>query len=256
MTRDPGVPIDRRGLGSVRGEAGVTLIEMLIATTIFPLVASSLATVLTSAINSHKPARERTIAEQTAMGEIEEIRRLNYDDVGISGGNPPGTLQATQTVDVTGLEATLRIQVSYVNDPTPTSYATSANYKKVTVTVTRAAGSVVLAREVTYVAPPARAPYGGINNAIINAQVVDFGNNTPVEGVTVNLGTGPSAPRSDATDATGTVTFPALTANPTSGPDAYYDLTVDLPSGYAILPEDVPPGAAAHGQLPPGQTFN
>jgi protocatechuate 3,4-dioxygenase beta subunit len=132
---------------------------------------------------------------------------------------------ATKTVSVRGLKATLTTQISYVNDPTPTSYATAANYKKVTVTVRRSGDSKVLAREVTYLAPPARAAFGGINNVIINVQVVDYGNNTPVQGATVNLGTGPSAPRSDTTDETGTVTFAGLTANPVSGPQAYYDLT-------------------------------
>ena len=65
-------------------------------------------------------------------------------------------------------------QISYINDPTPTSYATAANYKRITVTVTRNLDSKQLIRSVTYVAPSTRAPYGGINNAIINATVTDY----------------------------------------------------------------------------------
>ena len=55
----------------------------------------------------------------------------------------------------------------------PTSYATAANYKKVTVTVTRDRDSKQLTRGVTQVAPGRARRYGGINKAIINVQVVD-----------------------------------------------------------------------------------
>jgi type II secretory pathway pseudopilin PulG len=240
-----------------RNEAGISLIEAVLAMVLFLIVATALATTLTSSISSHGLAREKTIAEQTAMEKIESIRRLPYDQVGIQSGNPPGTVLAVETIDVNGLKATLRVQISYVNnDPTPLSYATGANYKRVTVTVTRDRDSKELAREVTYVAPTARAPFGGINFGIINTQVVDFALNTPMPDIAVTLGTGPSATRTDTTDTTGTVTFAALTPNPISGPQAYYDLTIGVPSGYEILPEDVPPGASAHVQLGPGQTFN
>ncbi len=223
---------------------------------LFLMVATALVTTLTSSISSHKLSRQRTIAEQVARDQIESIRRLPYDQVGLVSGNPPGTVDATETVSVSGLNATVTTQISYVNDPSPLSYTTAANYKRVTVTVTRTSDSKQLARQVTYVAPPARAPYGGINYAIVNAQVVDYALNTPVTDVSVTLGTGPSAPRSDVTDSTGIVTFAALTANPVSGPQAYYDLTLALPSGYDILSDDVPPGASAHVQLAPGQTFD
>jgi hypothetical protein len=239
-----------------RNEAGISLIEAVLAMVLFLIVATALATTLTSSIASHGLSRERTIAEQTAMDQIESIRLLPYDQVGVVSGNPPGTVVALRTIDVNGLKATLRVQIAYVSDPSPLSYASSANYKRVTVTVTRDRDSKELAREVTYVAPPARAPFGGINFGIINTQVVDFALNTPMPDIAVTLGTGPSATRTDTTDTTGTVTFAALTPNPTSGPQAYYDLTIAVPSGYEILTEDVPPGAAAHVQLGPGQTFN
>ncbi|MCC6223488.1 MAG: carboxypeptidase regulatory-like domain-containing protein [Thermoleophilia bacterium] len=238
------------------GEAGITLVEMLIASALLLVIATALGTVLTSSIASHRLSREKTIADEVALQEIESIRRLPYDSVGVVSGNPPGTVTPVKTVSVRGLDASVSIQITYVNDPTPTSYATAANYKRVVVTVTRTRDGKQLARQATYVAPPARAPYGGINYAIVNAQVVDAGSSTPVAGVTVLLGTGPSAPRSDVTGETGIVTFAALTANPESGPDAYYDLTLNPPTGYVVLAEDVPPGGAAHTQLAPGQTFD
>jgi type II secretory pathway pseudopilin PulG len=239
-------------------EGGFTLIESLIAMILFLLVAAALAGVLVSAVNARGVARQRTVAEQAATEQVESIRDYDYDDVGFVSGNPSGEIpasEANKTVTISGVTLSIVTQITYVADPTPTSYATSANYKKVTVTVRRASDSKLLTREVTYIAPPARAPLGGIGNAIINVQVVDYGSATPVEGASVSLGTGPSAPRTDSTDVTGLVTFPALTPNPVSGPTAYYDITASL-SGYVTLADDVPPGSAAHVQVAPGQTIN
>ena len=58
---------------------------------LFVLVAAAMAQVLTGAINSQGISKERTIAQQVAQQEIESIRRLDYDDVGLVNGNPPGT---------------------------------------------------------------------------------------------------------------------------------------------------------------------
>ena len=222
-------------------------------------LAAGIAGVLTSSIAATTVAADRTKAEQCAADQVEQIRRKDYDAVGVVGGNPSGTVPAT-TACGNGFLATATIAISYKNDPTPTSYATAANYKKVSVTVTRNRDSFAITRLVTFVSPSSRAPYGGINNAIVNATVVDLGTNLAYEGATVNLANGPSANRSDTTDLAGTVSFAALTPNPTSGAQAYYDLTVSGVPGYQTLAADVPPGAAtppasaSHIQLAPSQT--
>jgi hypothetical protein len=46
-----------------------------------------------------------------------------------------------------------------------------------------------------------------------------------------------------------------LTPNPTSGPTAYYDLSLTPPTGYVTLYDTVSPAAPAHVQLSPGQTW-
>jgi hypothetical protein len=45
------------------------------------------------------------------------------------------------------------------------------------------------------------------------------------------------------------VIFPALTANPPSGSQAYYDLNVTPPFGYVMLKDDLSPSLVAHTQL-------
>lgn len=205
------------------------------AMVIFAGLAVAMAGLLTSAISANKVSRQRTIAEQSAMEQIEYVRRLQYQDVGLVAGNPPGVITSPTSVSVTGLKATVTTQVRWIDDPTPTSYETTANYKRVTVTVTRNSDGKVLATQVTYVAPSSRTPFGGINLATIQPLVIDYGLNVPVEGVAINLATGPSAPRNDTTDATGKVSFPKLTPNPTpTCPSDCYDLTATL-SGYVQL---------------------
>jgi hypothetical protein len=194
-----------------------------------------MAGLLTSAISANKLSRQRTIADQAAMEQIEYVRRLQYDDVGILLGNPPGVVSSPTSVTVTGLKYTVTTQIKYIDDPTPTSYETTANYKRVTVTVTRDDDGKVLAREVTYVAPSSRTPFGGVNLATIQPLVIDYGLNVPVENVAVGLLTGPSAPRNDTTDTTGKVSFPKLTPNATAiCPPDCYDLTATL-FGYVQL---------------------
>lgn len=245
MSTAPGFLRNRRRL---RGESGFTLIEAVFAMILFAGLAAAMAGLLTSAISANKLARQRTIADQAALEHIEYIRRLPYKDVGIVLGNPPGVVTSTTTVNLTGLKATITTQIRYVDDPTPTSYETTANYKRVIVTVRRDDDSKVLAREVTYIAPTSRTPFGGVNLAIIQPLVIDYGLNVPVEGVTVNLLTGPSAPRSDVTDVSGQIAFEKLTANATATcPSDCYDLTATL-AGYVML--DSP----TRVNVAPGQT--
>lgn len=239
---------------AARGQAGFTLVEALIALVLFVAVAAAVAQLLGSAIVHHGIAKERTVAQQAAQDQLESIRELDYDDVGVVAGNPPGTIVASKSVTLSGVKLTVVTQVSYVADPTPTSYATYANYKKVTVTVRRQRDSHLLARQVTYVAPPSRAPYGGLNYAIVNVQVVDVGNATPIEDANVQLvSTNPSVNRNDTTDPTGTATFAALDANPSAS--YYHDITASK-TGYVTLKDDLSPAAAAHVSLAPSQTFN
>ena len=177
----------------VRSESGFGLVEVVLAMTLLLVVSTSLGGVLTSAVGSHKLSRDRSLAEQAALSQIEKIRATPYSSVGTTGGNPPGTFAANQTINLSAGRpvATMNTRIQYVNDPTPTSYNTLANYKRATVTVTRDSDSKELAREVTFIAPAARDPYSGINQAGIAATVVDMGNNNKLSNVTVALGTGP-----------------------------------------------------------------
>jgi Tfp pilus assembly protein PilV len=239
-------PSIRALLPSARGEEGFTLVESMMAVVLLVMVGTSLSGVLASAVANYSASRERTIAEQLVQDQIESIRRMPFSSVGVPNGNPPGTLQPSRAIDVTGLHATINLQITYVDDQTPNSYRTYANYKKIVATVLRKSDSKQLAKEVTYLSAAAK---NAATEAVITALVMDFGSGGALQGATVNLGTGPSAPRTDLTDASGKAIFPALTANPLSGSQQYYDLTVTPPFGYTMLKDDLPPSGVAHHQL-------
>jgi type II secretory pathway pseudopilin PulG len=251
----------------LRDQGGFTLIEAVLAMTLFAIVSTALTGLLTSSVNAQGVARSKTLAEQVVNDQIEWIRQQDYyNNIGLVNGNPPGTISPTGlknvsgTINVTGLKAIMTTQISLVDDPTPASFQTRANYKKITVTLVRASDSKLLAQQVTYVAPPGQAPFAGINLAIVDATVIDMGGaSPPLPGVGIQLASGPSSPRNDVTDNAGNSVFPALTANPTSGPQAYYNLILTPPSGYTVLKDDdvslTPSAASAHVQLAPGQTF-
>lgn len=244
-------------------EEGMSLVETVLAATIFVLVSTVIIATLVSSTTSVKFAKDRTIAEEGATSYIESIKLMaedpnTYNNIGTVNGNPPGTLPASQPFNGVngenlGTPATLTTRVVYASSNVPGSYTLGNSYKRVTVTITRNSDGRQLAQLVTFVAPPVRAAG---NTATINATVIDYGNNQPVPGSTVSLATGPSAPASDVTNSAGQVQFAGLTANPTSGPQAYYDLSVTPPSGYAVLSDTMSPNAAAHVQLSPTQIFN
>ncbi len=237
----------RRSASLGRNESGFSLIEAVLAMTIFIAVSAALGAILTSAITTNRLTKERTIGQQLATDTIEQIRRLGYDDVGTTSGNPPGVWPANATVSTPGFRGSIKTVISYIADPTPTSYAQSANYKKVVVTAVTNNGRTI-AREVTIVAPDERAPYGGLNWVAINPTVVDYATNVPIDGANVTVSNGPSPNRSDITDTTGEVSFQALDPNNTAPAD-FYDLGATK-SGYVLLAN----ATATHLSLSAGQT--
>ena len=225
-----------RLVGVLRGEAGIGLIEAVIAMALFLIASTALTDVLSSSVNSHGFTFGQTLAQEAADAQIELVRALPYDSVGTVSGNPPGSVVASESataLGITGLNATVATSIHYVGDGIPGGYNDLTNYKQIVVTVTRNSDSRELASESTYMAPPARAPYGGINEVALGVTVTDIGDNLPLSGVGIALGGGPSAPRSDTTDSNGSVLFAGMTANTTSGPQQYYTVAATPPPGYA-----------------------
>ncbi|MFI5101405.1 MAG: hypothetical protein ACHQE5_12980, partial [Actinomycetes bacterium] len=227
----------------------------MVALVVLEIVGMSAVGLITSSLTVEGASRQRVLAEQLASSQIESIRQLPYTSVGTVNGNPGGTVAATTNIAVGALKATETTQIRWVTDAAAGAYASKADYKRVTVTITRASDNQVLTQQTTYVGPANQASYGGANDAIAQPSVVEMYVNTPVANVPVTLSTGPSAPQSDTTDATGSVVFASLVPNPASGGQQYYDLSITPPAGYMALADDVSPATAAHKALTAGMTW-
>ena len=64
---------------------------------IFVIVATGLAGMLASGVTAHGNCARATLAKQKALAQIEYIRRKPYDEVGIVGGNPAGTVTVAES---------------------------------------------------------------------------------------------------------------------------------------------------------------
>jgi type II secretory pathway pseudopilin PulG len=250
------LPRLRRARAALRSEGGFGLIETTMAMSMFAVVSAPLVGVLLASVAQQKASHERTLAAQTAQTAIESVRSLPYDSVGLQNGNPSGTIAPAQTASslgIQGLDATVTMKVSYMDDAPATSYRTRADYKKVVVTVVRNSDQRQIAQDVTYVAPPGAGAYAGQSQGIILAQAIDLVTNTPLVGATVTVSGGPSPARNDTTDAAGSTTFPALV--PTTPALNHYDITAAA-TGYVTLRDDLPPSTSARTAIVAGQTFN
>jgi len=242
----------RRGLRTLRGEAGFTLIELVLAATMLMIIAAPITAILSAGAVTAKSSRERTGADQLALAEIESIRSVPYLQIGTVHGNPDGLFLATNNTSLPGGEqVVVSRSIVFVNSPVlHNPYPTAADYKKIVVTVSRQSDGHVLAQDVTYVASAAAPPNNGTTWVQIKRQLVDAVTNGVLQGVNLNLTGGPdNVNRNDTTDASGNVVFPALTSSTTSTP--VFTL-VSTFSGYSVFPDDISPGAPSSIPSTPG----
>ena len=127
------------GFGVVEAMVAVTILAIALLMSIQPLMAS---------LNRLDASRSVSVAEKLAESEIEAIRGLNYDDVGLPGLTPSGVLQPSRTVEVAGHRYTVTVDVRYAGsltgldvvegggDGVAGAWDPGVNYKVVTVSVT------------------------------------------------------------------------------------------------------------------------
>ena len=98
-------------------------------------------------------AKMATIASNLAQGRIEELRSLEYTDIGFPLGVPEGILQASETATVQNIDFVIKTDVKYFGSINPGEDVVpqggdgveglpdmGIDYKEVTVTVSHPAG--------------------------------------------------------------------------------------------------------------------
>ncbi|MEW6581905.1 MAG: carboxypeptidase regulatory-like domain-containing protein [Actinomycetota bacterium] len=243
----------RAGRGRGRRSAGFSYVEILVTIAVFTLMSAGVAAGLVQASKSIGKSKQEGIATKLAASALDDVRSMRYDDVGVVGGNPPGTLPATRTANVSGLGYTIVTDVDYIDDQTPGQARNYVNYKRVAVTVTPLAGTTAAVTQSTVVAPPAIAAI--VNKATAIVSVVDAVTGQPVPGASVTIDQSTSATRTDVTDANGAVVFAGLEPSATSPTDPKYKYRLSASaSGWATHSTTTP--AVMQQHLAAQQTWN
>ncbi len=112
-----------------------TLIEALIVLFIFSVVTMTFYSVFTLGVKFILESKNKLGAVSLANERMEIIRNLNYDNVGIVGGIPSGTLPAEEDVYASKKTYHVKTFVKYVDDPFDGVSPIDLDYKLVKVTV-------------------------------------------------------------------------------------------------------------------------
>jgi len=95
---------------------GFTLVEVLVASALTLIVFSGIFLAYQLGIRVIAQGRNKVIASAIASGEIEKIKNLSYDAIGIVGGFPDGDLEQTEVKIVNGADYTIERRIDYVVD--------------------------------------------------------------------------------------------------------------------------------------------
>jgi type II secretory pathway pseudopilin PulG len=225
---------------------GFSYIEVLVGIMILALVAGGIAQGLGQTSGALGGAKVDTTATKLASAALDQAHRMPYEDLGIQGGSPPGTIPATTTTTVAGIEYRIDSDVEYVDDPALGQPQTYVNYKKVTVTVTPQTDRGRPYTQTTVVAPPAIGAIAG--KATIIVTVIDAITDEPVAGAPVTADQSTSPTQTRATGPDGKVVFAGLlpSALDPSDPKYKYRLTVGLGDPWVTHPDSAPEVAQQH----------
>lgn len=98
-------------------QKGFTLVEVLVATAVFLIIALGLYEGFTMAMRVVNVSKDKVVAVELGNEQIEIIRNLSYDNVGIQGGLPDGSIPHIQTLTRGGIIFTVTTVVRNIDDP-------------------------------------------------------------------------------------------------------------------------------------------
>ena len=96
---------------------GFTLIETIVALGIFTIISLGIYFSYSNVLDIISSSQANLIALSVADNEIETVRNMAYQDVGIQGGSPPGKLLAQKNVQMSGASFLVKTFVRNIDDP-------------------------------------------------------------------------------------------------------------------------------------------
>lgn len=171
-------------------QGGFTLIEALIAMVAFGVFMWGLIGAFHLVVEITRDNQRESEAMAIALRRVEAVRNMAYDDIGVTGGIPPGVLPNIETVPYDNINYTVLYDVRYIDDPFDGELGAGddmpTDYKQVRVEVgvqqaEEIEYSVVL---VTNVAPPGLETDVGGGSLLVE---VFNSVNDPVQGARVHI---------------------------------------------------------------------
>lgn len=95
---------------------GFTLIEVLVGTFLILIVFLGIFAAYQLGLKVVGQSKNRITATAIASGEIEKVRNLPYESIGIIGGFPEGDLESIKTTTINNIEYIIETRVDYVVD--------------------------------------------------------------------------------------------------------------------------------------------
>ena len=99
-----------------RLSSGFTLVEALITTAIFMIFSSIFYLAYSNISSALVKSRQYSTAVSVLENEIETIRKMDYADVGVSGGYPAGKISAEKTVTAGNIDFIVSATVRNIDD--------------------------------------------------------------------------------------------------------------------------------------------
>ncbi len=161
----------------MRLSKGLTLIDVLVGVSLTLIIFLGIFGVFQLTLKVIGQSQDRVTATAIANAQIERIRNLPYEDVGVQGGFPDGVLFPSTTTISGGKEYTIETRVDFVVDPadgiaSPDDECPN-DYKRVKVKVSwqgKFGGNVEIS---TDVAPSSLAQECGTTGGILSVSVFD-----------------------------------------------------------------------------------
>lgn len=216
------------------GTSGFTLIEAIIATAIFAIVAGGVYFSYLNVLEIFAASYLNLTGLSAIDNELETIRNMSYPDIGVQGGVPSGRLVAQKNIIFGGVSFVVETSVRNVDDPFDGTQGgvpndtSPADYKLVEVQISCPTCSrFIPAKITTTVAPPGLETV--TNNGTLIIRAVDASGQA-VSGANVSVVNNSVSPAINLNDVTDTDGILKLVDIATSS--AGYSITVSK-SGYS-----------------------
>jgi prepilin-type N-terminal cleavage/methylation domain-containing protein len=126
----------------MKNKRGFSLVEILVAVAIFLILGMAIYACFGALMRVSKKNNARILALAAANEQIEIIRNLPYDSIGVGGGIPSGILPSSQIINKSGIDFTINYTVRNIDDPFDGTIGgvpndtSPADYKKVELRIT------------------------------------------------------------------------------------------------------------------------